>query len=104
LARCGVLQGIERAIKAAAVLPDQLRCDLLGRARAARAALPWSIDRLTADGTQVLTAARDGIARLRHIALNDTVADLCSRVQRDLTPEERAQYGIPDDGPTCPGQ
>jgi hypothetical protein len=58
----------------------------------------------TADGTQVLTAARDGIARLRHIDLNDTVADLCSRVQRDFTPEERAQYGIPDDGPTCPGQ
>jgi WD40 repeat protein/serine/threonine protein kinase/DNA-binding XRE family transcriptional regulator len=57
----------------------------------------------TADGTQVLTAARDGIARLRHIDLDDTVADLCSRVQRDFTPEERAQYSIPDDGPTCPG-
>jgi hypothetical protein len=52
----------------------------------------------------VLTGGADGIVRLWHADLNDAIADLCSRVQRDFTPEERVQYGIPDDGPTCPGQ
>ncbi|GAB4433049.1 MAG: hypothetical protein OHK0015_21370 [Chloroflexi bacterium OHK40] len=58
----------------------------------------------TPDGKRVLTASTDGTVRLWEVALADTVADLCSRVQRDFTPEERAQYGIPDDGPTCPTQ
>jgi WD40 repeat protein/serine/threonine protein kinase/DNA-binding XRE family transcriptional regulator len=64
----------------------------------------WRSVAFTADGTRVLTAGADGVARLRHVEINDTIADLCSRVQRDFTPEERAQYGIPEDGPTCPGQ
>ena len=64
----------------------------------------WRSVAFTTDGTQVLTAGADGVARLRYIALDDTIADLCSRVQRDFTPEERDQYGVPDDGPTCPGR
>lgn len=64
----------------------------------------WRSVAFTADGTRVLTAGAEGVARLRYIDLDDTIADLCSRLQRDFTPEERAQYGIPDDGPTCPGQ
>jgi hypothetical protein len=49
----------------------------------------------------VLTASTDGTARLWDVDIDDTVAALCSRLLRDFTPEERAQYGIPDDGPTC---
>jgi len=44
----------------------------------------------------------DHTARLWDVDINDTIADLCARLQRDFTAEERAQYGIPDDGPTCP--
>jgi WD40 repeat protein/transcriptional regulator with XRE-family HTH domain len=56
----------------------------------------------TPDGQNVLTASTDGTVRLWDVALADTVAALCDRLQRDFTPEERAQYAIPDDGPTCP--
>jgi len=56
----------------------------------------------TPDGRYVLTASTDGTARLWDVDINDTIADLCARLQRDFTAEERAQYGIPDDGPTCP--
>jgi len=31
-----------------------------------------------------------------------TMEYLCSRLLRDFTEEERAQYGITDDAPTCP--
>lgn len=64
----------------------------------------WRTVAFTADGTQVLTAGAEGIARLRYIDLDGTIADLCSRLQRDFTPEEGAQYGIADNEPTCPGQ
>ncbi|WP_448539560.1 WD40 repeat domain-containing protein [Roseiflexus sp.] len=56
------------------------------------------------DDKRVLTTSTDGAARLWDVEIADTVADLCSRLQRDFTPEERAQYGIPDDGPTCAEQ
>jgi len=52
----------------------------------------------TPDGRRMLTA---GTARLWDVEIADTVADICACPQCDFTPEERAQYGIPDDGPTC---
>jgi WD40 repeat protein/serine/threonine protein kinase/DNA-binding XRE family transcriptional regulator len=55
----------------------------------------------TPDGRRVFTASTDGTARLWDVDIQDTVAALCGRLKRDFTPEERAQYGIPDDGPTC---
>ena len=58
----------------------------------------------TPDGKRVLTASTDGTARIWDAELADAVADLCARLQRDFTAEERAQYGIPDDGPTSAGQ
>jgi WD40 repeat protein len=53
------------------------------------------------DGRRVITGSIDGTALLWDVDIDDTVAALCSRLLRDFTPEERAQYGIPDDGPTC---
>jgi WD40 repeat protein len=58
----------------------------------------------TADNRRVFTASTDGTARQWDVDINDTVRALCSRLKRDFTPEERAQYGIPDDRPTCPAQ
>ncbi len=54
------------------------------------------------DGKYVLTGSADHTARLWRIDYHDTVRYLCSLLTRDLTPEERAQYGIADQGPTCP--
>ena len=51
---------------------------------------------------QVATASGDGTARVWDLDYQDTISALCSRMVRDLTDEERAQYGITDKEPTCP--
>jgi hypothetical protein len=50
----------------------------------------------------VLTGSLDGTARLWDTDYHDTIRYLCSRLLRDFSDDERAQYGIPNDGPTCP--
>jgi WD40 repeat protein/transcriptional regulator with XRE-family HTH domain len=54
------------------------------------------------DGKLVLTGSLDGTARIWRIDYHDTMRYLCSALRRDLTPDERVQYGITDRGPTCP--
>jgi WD40 repeat protein len=56
------------------------------------------------DGKYILTSSFDGTARLWLTDLHDTIRSVCALVTRDLTPEERAQFGISDQGPTCPVQ
>jgi WD40 repeat protein len=56
------------------------------------------------DGRYVLTGSGDQTARLWYTNLDDAVQALCGRLLRDFTPEERTQYGILDDGPTCPAR
>jgi len=53
------------------------------------------------DGRRVLTGSNDGTARLWDADYHDTIRYLCTRLLRDFTDDERAQYGIPNDGPTC---
>jgi WD40 repeat protein/transcriptional regulator with XRE-family HTH domain len=53
------------------------------------------------DGRYILTAGGDATARLWHTDYADTIRYLCGVLTRDLTPDERAQYGIADDWPTC---
>lgn len=36
------------------------------------------------------------------VDFEDVISEICSRPMVDLTPEERQQYGITDDAPTCP--
>ena len=54
------------------------------------------------DGKYILTASDDHTARLWQTDYHDTIRSVCRLLSRDLTPDERAKYGIPDQGPTCP--
>ncbi len=54
------------------------------------------------DGKYVLTGSLDGTARLWDVDYHDTIHYLCSRLLRDFTDAERAQYSITDKVPTCP--
>jgi WD40 repeat protein len=56
------------------------------------------------DGKYILTASDDGTARLWLLDLKDTIRGVCSTLTRDLTPEERTQFGISDQEPICPIQ
>ena len=53
------------------------------------------------DGKYILTASNDGTARLWLTDYHDTIRAVCAVLTRDLTPEERVQFGIPDQKPTC---
>jgi WD40 repeat protein len=55
------------------------------------------------DGKLLLTGSEDGTARIWRTDYHDTMRYLCGALIRDLTPEERTQYGITDPGPTCTG-
>lgn len=54
------------------------------------------------DGKFIVTAGDDGLVRLWDVDYHATIQYLCSRLLRDFTDEERAQYNIMDNMPTCP--
>ncbi len=54
------------------------------------------------DNQFLATVSSDGTAKLWDIDYHTTMQYLCSILLRDFTAEERVQYGIPDDRPTCP--
>jgi WD40 repeat protein/transcriptional regulator with XRE-family HTH domain len=56
------------------------------------------------DGKYILTASEDGTARLWLTSLDDTIRGVCAILTRDLTSDERTQFGISDQDPTCPKQ
>jgi len=56
----------------------------------------------TSDGKRIVTTSLDKSVRTWITDYNDLLAYACSRVGRDLTPEERILYGIADQDPTCP--
>jgi len=56
------------------------------------------------DGKYILTASNDGIARLWLTDIHDTIHAVCALLTRDLTSDERIQFGISGEGPTCPAQ
>jgi len=56
------------------------------------------------DGKYVLTASNDGTARLWLTDLDDTIRAVCALLTRDLTSDERVQFGVSDQGPTCPAE
>lgn len=58
----------------------------------------------SSDGKYILTGSFDGNVRLWLVNVDETIRAICGLLTRDLTPEERAQFGISDQGPTCPAQ
>jgi WD40 repeat protein/transcriptional regulator with XRE-family HTH domain len=56
------------------------------------------------DGKYILTASNDGIAQLWLADLDETIHAVCALLTRDLTPEEREQFGISNQSSTCPAQ
>ena len=54
------------------------------------------------DGKYVLSGSDDGTARLWDVDYRTTMNYLCSRLLRDFSADERAEYDITDDKPTCP--
>jgi WD40 repeat protein/transcriptional regulator with XRE-family HTH domain len=54
------------------------------------------------DGKYILTASQDGTARLWLVDIHDDIREVCAILTRDLTAEERVEFGISDPGPTCP--
>jgi WD40 repeat protein len=57
---------------------------------------------ISPDGKYVATASSDNKARVWHTDYHEAVRYLCARLSRDFTDQERAQYGIQDNEPTCP--
>jgi WD40 repeat protein len=57
---------------------------------------------ISPDGQTVATASDDFTVRVWQTDYHAAVRYLCARVPRDFTDQERAQYGIPDQDPTCP--
>ncbi|MFZ4580486.1 MAG: AAA family ATPase, partial [Myxococcota bacterium] len=57
----------------------------------------WVTDiAFTPDGRRIATASQDNSIRLWDTDVHDTIRWLCGRVQRDMSADERAQYGIAD--------
>jgi len=54
------------------------------------------------DGKYILTASNDNTARLWLTDLHETIRAVCALLTRDLTPDERVQFDISDQEPTCP--
>ena len=52
------------------------------------------------DGQTIVTSSRDHTVRLWNATPEDFVRDVCNRLYRDLTAEERQEFGV-DDLPTC---
>jgi len=62
----------------------------------------WAV--FSPDGKSIITASDDGTARMWSVDYRDTMNYLCSHLLRDFTDEEREQYHIKDNMPTCPAQ
>ena len=50
----------------------------------------------------MVTASDDGTARLWYADYHDAVGYLCGQLHRDLSDDERVQYEIKGNEPTCP--
>jgi len=61
----------------------------------------WSVT-FSPDSKYVLTGSFDGTAKLWEVDYRNFVADVCTRLLRDFTDEERAAAHITDQGPSCP--
>jgi WD40 repeat protein len=56
------------------------------------------------DGKYILTASNDGTARLWLADYHDAIGAVCTLLTRDLTADERKEFDIASQEPTCPAQ
>jgi WD40 repeat protein len=54
------------------------------------------------NGRQIVTTGAEGTARRWDRGYQATMRALCGRLVRDPTNDERVQYNITSQGPTCP--
>jgi hypothetical protein len=55
------------------------------------------------DGLSLLVGSMEtGQVSLWRVNLDDVIRTICSRTWLDLTPDERLQYDIQDEAPSCP--
>jgi WD40 repeat protein len=53
-------------------------------------------------GQKIITGSMDGTIRTWITDYNDLLDYACTRIGKDLTPDERSRYGISDQEPICP--
>jgi WD40 repeat protein/serine/threonine protein kinase len=53
------------------------------------------------DGSFIVSGSLDNTIRVWQVDINYAINLACQQLLRDFTPAERAQYGIPDEEPTC---
>jgi WD40 repeat protein len=63
----------------------------------------WSLA-ISPDSQFVLIGGADKVARLWDIDYQVLMDSVCARVLRDFTDQEREQYGLNDQQPTCPAK
>ena len=59
---------------------------------------------ISADGSLVATGGYDGTVRLWYTDINRTIDDICRRLIRDFSADERQRYDIIGNQPTCPAR
>lgn len=53
------------------------------------------------DGSHIMTGGFDSIVRVWPVHYQESIAEACKRLTRDLTDQERAVYKIPTQAPSC---
>jgi WD40 repeat protein len=61
----------------------------------------WAVD-ISPDGQFIAIGGSDKLVHVWDADYQSLVLSVCARVLRDFTDDERAQYGINDQEPTCP--
>ena len=56
----------------------------------------------SADDATILVLGEDGKIRFFDTSVDAAIDAVCAHLLRDFTPEEREQYEVTDDAPTCP--
>jgi WD40 repeat protein len=82
--------------------PWDLASGALVRFLPGHAGLPVAAVAISADGKLLAIGGSDGTVIVTPSGLSDLETSVCSRLLRDLTPDERTEFAIPGTTATCP--